>query len=63
MNIGYTTPLHKSASRRDAKFGRKSEYPPFFALQAVGLQPTKESCIPLGCRLREHPYFYRAIHS
>ena len=63
MNIGYNTLLHKSASRRDAKFGRKSEYPPFFPLQAVGLQPTKESCILMGCRLREHPYFYRAIHS
>ena len=46
MNIGYNTPLPKLASRRDAKFGRKSEYPPFFALQAVGLQPTKESSIP-----------------
>ena len=25
MNIGYNTPLHKSASRSDAKFGRKRE--------------------------------------
>ena len=42
MNIGYNTQLHKSASRRDAKFGRKGEYPPFFSLQAVGLQAGKE---------------------
>ena len=61
MNIGYNTPLTKSASRSDAKFGRKSS--PFFALQAVGLQPTKESCIPMGMPVERISLFLRAIHS
>ena len=48
MNIGYNTPLHKSASRRDAKFGRKIEYPPFFPLESRRFATNKGKLHPAG---------------